>query len=452
MGRPVNINIGMIIFMVILIYVVYSIFRYATARHIVGYEVRKGSLTANRVYEGLALRQEEVALSEYPGHINYYTKEGDRLATGKLAYTIDESGQVAQALSSADADDTIFSASDYSAIRNEIISFDEHFSGESFGSLYAFKDKLSGTVQRITNNSVLEDIADIALSGSIHYGYTENTGYMVYYTDGYEDKTFDDLVRSDFDSASYTRNNLDNNALISAGDPAYKMETAEDWGLAILLQDPEEAAALEKIGVIKVRFLKNQYESWANVSTRQDENGQCYALLSFTNSMSTFCTERFIDVELILSGTTGLKIPRSALIDDTFYVVPSDLVTHATGGQDLVYRKTIDEQGMETTEPVSVDLYGQAADGSYYLDQTRLRKGDVLIKQGKQRTFTVGKTAELKGVYNINKGYADFRQVIVMEENDEYAIVKPDSVYGLREYDYIVLDASAMTPDEFIYQ
>ena len=92
--KPVNINIGMIIFMVILIYVMYSIFRYATAKHVVGYEVRTGSISANRVYQGLALREEEVVNSEYSGYINYYSSETERLSAGSLAYTVDESGQI----------------------------------------------------------------------------------------------------------------------------------------------------------------------------------------------------------------------------------------------------------------------------------------------------------------------------------------------------------------------
>ena len=84
----------MIIFTVILIYVIYSIFRYATAKHVIGYEVRTGSISANSVYQGLALREEEVVDSEYSGYINYYSPETDRLAAGKLACTIDESGQI----------------------------------------------------------------------------------------------------------------------------------------------------------------------------------------------------------------------------------------------------------------------------------------------------------------------------------------------------------------------
>nr|MCR5556493.1 hypothetical protein [Butyrivibrio sp.] len=53
----------------------------------------------------------------------------------------------------------------------------------------------------------------------------------------------------------------------------------------------------------------------------------------------------------------------------------------------------------------------------------------------------------LVGVYNINKGYADFRQIKILYQNDEYSIVKSNTTYGLAVYDYIVLDSSLIDGD-----
>ena len=56
------------------------------------------------------------------------------------------------------------------------------------------------------------------------------------------------------------------------------------------------------------------------------------------------------------------------------------------------------------------------------------------------------------GVYNINKGYADFKQIIILENNEEYSIVKSNTTYGLNVYDYIVLDAETVEDNDFIYE
>ena len=57
--------------------------------------------------------------------------------------------------------------------------------------------------------------------------------------------------------------------------------------------------------------------------------------------------------------------------------------------------------------------------------------------------------AELIGVYYINKGYPDFRQITIKYQNEEYAIVEPNSIYGLQEYDYIVLFANSIKMNDY---
>ena len=86
----------------------------------------------------------------------------------------------------------------------------------------------------------------------------------------------------------------------------------------------------------------------------------------------------------------------------------------------------------------------------YYLDASVLNAGDVLYKTDSQETYTVSKRASLIGVYNMNKGYADFKEIMILYQNDEYAIVKANTRYGLNVYDYIVLEANSVIDDQFI--
>lgn len=57
---------------------------------------------------------------------------------------------------------------------------------------------------------------------------------------------------------------------------------------------------------------------------------------------------------------------------------------------------------------------------------------------------------KIQGVYNVNKGYAVFREVNIVDENEEFCIVDPNNVYGLNAHDRIVLDASQVEQDEII--
>ena len=58
--RPLNINIGMIIFGVMIIYMIILGIMYFKTEHLSGYEVKEGSLSVNNVYRGIAVREEKV--------------------------------------------------------------------------------------------------------------------------------------------------------------------------------------------------------------------------------------------------------------------------------------------------------------------------------------------------------------------------------------------------------
>jgi hypothetical protein len=168
--------------------------------------------------------------------------------------------------------------------------------------------------------------------------------------------------------------------------------------------------------------------------------------------MITFCTDRFIDIELLLEDETGLKIPNSSIVEKEFFIVPKEYVTKSgDSGNDGVLLETYDEDGNATTEFTETTIY-QETDTDYYLDDSVLRAGNYIVKPESTEKYAISKTGSLIGVYNINKGYADFKQITILYQNEEYAIVKPNTVYGLNVYDYIVLDATTVSDNQFIYQ
>ena len=109
------------------------------------------------------------------------------------------------------------------------------------------------------------------------------------------------------------------------------------------------------------------------------------------------------------------------------------------------------ENGEISSEVLEVEVYNfDNETKEYYLDSSILDVGDILYKLDGQETYTVSKRATLVGVYNMNKGYADFKQINILYRNEEYAIVKSNTKYGLSVYDYIVLNAETVRDDQFI--
>ena len=451
--RSLNINIGMIIFAVILVYVIICVFIYFNSKHIVGYEVMEGSLSTDNIYEGIALRNEEVVKSKLAGYVNYFATEGRRVAVGNLVYTVDESGQLLDELKAQGTNDVTLSDDDLSELRSQIVDFSSGFQPAQFNSVYDFKTSMTGTVQKLANASILKNIQslnDSSKSQSINYCNAEDTGIVVYSTDGFEQTKLENLTAAMFDDSKYTKTQLVNNALVSVGDPVYKLFTDETWSVAIKT-DAAKAKELTDLGYVKVRFLKNQDESWAAVTSYTNDAGDTFVDLTFTNSMLTFATDRYLNIELITEDQKGLKIPNSSIVKKNFFIVPKEYVTTGQDNKTGVMRDTYTEDGKETTEFVQTQIYNET-DTEYYLDDSTLRSGDILIKPESTEKYTISKQDSLIGVYNINKGYADFKQINILYQNNEYSIVQSNTQYGLNVYDYIVLDTSTVNENELIYE
>lgn len=449
--KPLNINLGIIIFSVIFIYVVICVFLYFTDKKIMPYEVKNGSLSVGNVYEGIALREETVVMSTDSGYINYYAREGERAGSGKLVCSIDESGQLKEMFEAGQAEDTQLSEENLNSIRTEITGFSGNFDRRQFSGVYEFKYALAGTALKLSNISVLEDLQAVNSGGTalVTLCNAPVSGIIVYYTDGYESLQPDQISEEIFKKENYEKSQLINNDLVSTGDSIYKLVTNENWSI-VIPSTPERAQDLLDEEYVQVRFLKNQCVSWAKVNVLQNADGNTYVKLDFNNSMVAFCTERFIDIELITKEEQGLKVPNSAIAQKEFFLIPKEFVTKGGNNENGVLRESYSENGEVTTEFIPTTLY-QESDEDYYVDNSILDVGNNLIKPDSEEKYTVSRSATLTGVYNINKGYADFKEIEVLYENDEYSIIRSNTTYGLSAYDRIVLDAESVDMDELIY-
>lgn len=452
--KPVNFNIGMLIFVVIAIYVLICVILYMRSNPVVGYEVKMGSLSVNNVYNGIVIRDEEIIKTQDAGYVNYYARETEKVACGDLIYTVDGNGKLTEMLQSDTLGENTLSDEDLNQIKGDIVSFVKDFDEEQFSDVYSFKYELQGTSLKLSNLNILNSI-DQLQNGTLGYGVklcnATKSGYIVYHTDGFEDLQPHDVTEDTFDKEDYTKTQLINNELVAPGDAVYKFVKSEHWSIVIPVQE-ERAKELQEAEYVQVRFLKTQDVSWA--STEIYNNGDDYfCILNLNNSVVNYCTERFIDIELITEEEKGLKIPNSAIAEQEFFLIPKDFMSKEAGndGTFIFVREAYREDGTLSAEEIELTVYNET-ETDYYVSDESLRIGDYLISQDSGEKYAVSKKATLIGVYNMNKGYADFRQIIILYQNDEYAIVKSNTEYGLNAYDYIVLDASSVTDDALLYE
>lgn len=451
--KPLNINLGMMIFLAIFIYIIICVVMSLNQKKIVPYEVKIGSLSTDNLYTGMAIRQETVINSEYAGYINYYAREGERVGCYNLVCTVDETGQLKDMISEQNAENSALSDTDLREVKAGIINFRSGFQKQNFDRVYDIKYELEGTVLKLANINVLQNMEALNSTGNgiVNLCRSPQSGIISYFTDGFESVTPETVTQADFDR-QYQKTNLIGNELVSPGDPIYKLSTNENWSVIIPVTRTK-AAELEEAEYVKVKFLKDQNESWGEVRIWDKGADGVFAQLSFTNSMISFVNERFLDIELIMERQSGLKVPKSAITTKEFFLVEKEYVTKGgNAGGYGVLRETAGENGLLTTEFVATQIYHET-DTDYYLDNSALRVGDHIVKPESAETYTISRSATLKGVYNINKGYADFKEIqILYDDNEEYAIIKSNTTYGLSEYDHIVLDAQSVDLNEFIYE
>ena len=407
--KPMNFNIGVIIFVIIFIYLVFNVFSYLTETHISVYEVEQGTIAVNNVYNGLILRDEKIINSDYSGAVNYYVKEGSKVAYGDLVCSVYQ--------------------------------------------VYSFKDNVNASLSEALSVNALNDISDYVASAennnTFHKVITDVPGIVTYYTDGFENVTVDNFTAAMFDESSYSKNDLKTNPAIQAGSPEYKLIDSEYWNIIVPVPDAT-AESLKDDDTIKIRFLKDAKEAYAAYSI-VGRDGQQYLILSLKSAMVRYASERYVEIELLLSEETGLKIPNSAITGKEFYTVPISFFLKGGDSSDegILVERT-DKDGKSTTEFVTPTIYYET-DDTYYIDSEYVSSGDILQKPDSSETYRVGAdTASLQGVYNINKGYAVFKQIDVLYQNEEYTIVKTGTTYGIALYDHIALDGTKIDENQLI--
>ena len=450
--EKIQLTPGIIIFGVMFIYLVICVIMYFNDKHIVGYEVVEGSLSVPNVYEGIALREETVYPANGTGYINFFAREAEHVACGDLIYTLDSSGKIAEMMEASE-EEVLFSDRDLNDIQNQIIHFQNSFSKDEFERVYEFKGQVDGMALKLSNYNMLSNINTIlgSSAANVSFQYAPTSGVVVYGIDGYEDLKPEDITKEMFGEERKAQVQLEANQLVSGEDKAYKLLESEDWSIVIPM-DKTRAQELLEEEYVEVKFLKNQYTSWGKVNVLENSDGT-YVKLDFTNSMITFASDRYIDLEILYQQEKGLKVPNSAIAEQEFYLIPIEFrqESMSKGTTGTFLRKGLNEEGEMVEKNVEAKIY-YADDEFYYVDTDNFKPGDYICKTDSSQQIEVDKVGTLIGVYNINKGYADFTSITILYSNEEYSIVKSNTTYGLSEYDYIVLDAETVDADDFIYE
>ena len=446
-----GLNIATVAFGVLLIYMLFTAVLLITSTHIESYQVTTGPLSRNETYTGISLREESVFKAESSGYVNYYAREGSKINAGGAVYGL-SSGKTAET-------STALSSEELAKIRSSMLSFSKSFSGSKFNNTYSFKNQLEGSILQYEGISTDGNASSQVVSiGGQNVCKAQEDGIILYSMDGYENKTVDTLTAEDFDQTAYHETDLKTDAQVQAGDNIYTNITSELWSLIIPLSD-KQAAKLQGRTTIRVKFLKDGMTQSGDFSIIKID-GAKYGKIDFSRGLIRYASERFLDIELVTNTVTGLKIPLSATTYQDFYVISSEYSATDANGVIGFNKVSKDSDGNTVKTFIKASIYGKVVTGhtsnnkeicDYYVDKSAFKEGDALVKNNSDQRFIVGDTISLEGVYCINQGYAVFRWVEILDQNEEYAIISSSTSYGLSRYDRIARDSSQVKDQNLLH-
>lgn len=280
--RPLNLNVGMIIFAIIFVYMAFSVYTYMKKDKIQFYEVVEGNIVNDNEYTGIILRDEEVQYTDRAGNINYYIREGKRAAVGTRIYSIDETGSMADFLEdNPDANVTLTDAN-LSDIKRQLSTFSMNFTEEKFEDIYDLQYSLEAAVIEYVNFNALGNLDALVQQSGISFLQFKSpaAGVVSYAIDGYESLEPSQISAEVFERSGYSKAITKAGDLIEASAPVYKLVKSDNWSIVFPMTEGD-VAELGGQSRLKVSFRSQDLELMADFSMITGSDGKPYGKLDF---------------------------------------------------------------------------------------------------------------------------------------------------------------------------
>ena len=314
--KPLNINVGMIIFAMIFVYLSFSVYTYLRRDHVQFYEVVEGSIVNNKEYNGILFRDETVENAPQTGYVNYYVREGKRAGAGARVYSLDETGELGKFLEENQSSGVSLSAENLADLKKQLSSFCLSYNDQRFESVYDAKYSLQASVAEYMNFNALGDMDAQLQAQGINYKQisTPQPGIISYVTDSFEGVAPEEVTADSFDRSQYTRQVGRAGELIESGTPVYKIITSENWSIVFQMDDKDKEQFADQ-DTLTIEPLGSDMKFRGNYSMFTGSDGNLYGRLDLDRYMIQFESERFMTFEISSKETQGLKIPVSSVME-----------------------------------------------------------------------------------------------------------------------------------------
>lgn len=449
--RKAGINIGLIVFAFILIYVVVYAINYFSKSTVNIFEVRATTMAQDNIVTGLIIREETIINAPEAGYMNYYSPEGVRIGKDKLLCSLDETKEIYDSLINADVSKD-FSENDRKYIRSVI---NDYRSAGGFGNYEltaSFASDISTIISTYSGNYSVDKVSEITdknLPSTFHKLVTTCSGLVSYNIDELSGISLETFTGQEFANSTAYKNYNKRKNMANGGEGVAKVITGDTWEIICPLNESQRKA-LSNLKTLPITICNTGTQLTLPFEIIE-KNGSYFAVFTLSEYVQNYLNYRFLSVELNWQISEGYKIPLSSITEKTFFIVP--ITYFSKGGNSnslgLIKEEINSKTGAASFNFTETTIY--YSDGMYYyIDATDFKEGDTVMSESGER-YTISLKEKLEGVYNVNKGYAVFRRIERITQNTEYCIVNIGTAYGITLYDHIALDATKAVDLGIIY-
>lgn len=473
----------LILFIIGVIYIA-SIVIQAMQKPVISYQmVQRGMLDNAEILSGLIIRNEQVVMSEETGNMYMLVGESERVKKAGDVYQILDPSQLSvleQDIQKVESDiervqskrqEISYYQNELQEVSNNITNHVEEFymvnKPGKMSSTHELKKEIEYEINNRKNIHMKDNTATLSSLKSqksdlsVQIRKSQKTykapiaGTVSYYIDGYETdftvENIDSVTEKDINK-KYTYENTAVNEIIQQGEPAYKIIEDEKWYIVCFM--PKAWAERFKEGQ-KYPFItmeESSTELMLKVENNIDEGKKHKIIFSSREQQEVFLDKRTISFKSLQYKYEGLKIPISSIAERTLIKIPSEYIVEHEDGKGVL--KKIDE----SSENLFLNLSIQYADDNGYTyvlqDFSKrgiLQLGDNIINPSKNdEIYKVSEVSTISGVYAVNGRITKFKQIQILTQNDEYAIVQSNSINGLKQFDQIVTNPKNIQEEQLL--
>lgn len=443
--------------------------------------VKMGTLDTSNHFEGIIFRNEKVVYSEEAGNVRYVIAEGEKVKKEGTVYVlVDEKNLVTTTSEKEKVDTEIYNNAENNAVisnnqdarynlEQEVKSRFEDFYNNRYENrtsyIYTLRGQLDSSVTNRTNLYAIEQEKKnqelVALKEEIETDLSNyqkgkaaaDSGIISYRMDGNETENIQDTI----DTLTYeTYNKIRRTASIStlgqseisSGDPIYKVILNNEWYIVTYVDAKEaEAYTVNQTYAINFDELGGQIVNF-KLDAKKEEKTRVQLVFKTSNQINDFLDTRTVNFSIGEKATSGLKIPNQAIVEQNLIKIPTQFCTDVEG-KTTVYRK----KG-EITETIELNVQYMQNDMQYIrqdlTDVNNIQVNDILINQEDGTTYQVSEVETKQGVYVINNKVAKFKEIEILVQSDDYAIVKYTGKSQLKEMDKIISNPKSIKIDQLI--